>query len=636
MLESASSPMPAADTTTPLQNALSVTRPDSGTAWQCRWSEWIAARIHASGEIRDPYSNNPLVFQYHYAAVVLGRLCDPTLDNDDPTTRRVWEFLKHLPLRDTNVSTEFNAFLLALAHFVATDRGADIADEFALYIELFPLPTLGSLEKRNRNFGFMLRFVLDYADANLDIDRGAEFRNALAGLLDRSLADDDLFFDTVATPNSGYASTVYVAKIAMTFLLDGTINGSDTQFQKGRRAIDALLSIADVDRVLTYGRSQLSLFGYANLLLSCRLIAAESDSANHADVAREIACMLASWQRPSGELALNPARNNPVRPGFDQYMHAIVYNAYAWALTRVADVLAPLETDADDEASSPERAQVRAHGVTHQADAGLIRHASERFDLLMALKRCNNEPKLRNDARYQPFTPQLIRIHHHDVVPPIPKDIGGFMRLAVRRTLAERIASFMSAVRFVLSPSHFDDFLDRAGFLPYLMIGHHTKICPGTQSKYDVEITDAGIQLRSGFALDAVIRRRRLNRKQVSTTTPVSNGDVMTRIETSQDSIVIEHQLDFSNSVPRNARLVHLNLRLATAPETMESSNDATTFRFKEGFTIQHAPIARSPQITRCTGATGEVSYVRASESITPNATRHIRTILTFDGSAED
>ncbi len=625
--------MPATDTTIPMQKAETVTTPDSRTAWQCRWSEWIAARIHASGEIRDPYSNNPLVFQYHSAAVILGRLCDPQLDNDDPTTRRVWEFLRSLPTRDTSVSAEFNAFLLTLAHFVATDRGADIADEFSQFIEHFPLPTLGSFAQRNRNFGFMLRFVLDYADANLDIDRGAGFRNALAGLLDGSQSADSLFIDTVATPNAGYASTAYVAKIALTFLLDGTINGSDTQFQKGRRAIDALLSMADVDRVLTYGRSQLSLFGYANLLLCCRLIAAETDSAYHARIAREINRMLASWQLPSGELALNPARNNQARPGFDQYMHAIVYNAYAWALIRIADVLAPLETVADDEDSSPETAPVRAHGVTHLADAGLIRHASERFDLLMSLQRCNNEPKLRDDARYQPCTPQLIRIHHHDVVPPIPKDMGGFLRLAVRRTLGERIASFLSAVRFVFSPCYFDDFLDRAGFLPYLLIGNHTKICPGTQSDNEVEFTDAGFQLRSAFALDALIRRRRLNRKQVATTPPISYGALMTHIQTSQDSIVIEHDLQLSENMPRSAQLVHLNLRLAKAPEVVESSNDATTFHFKEGFAIQHAPIAQSPLTSRCTGATGEVTYVRATESITANTTRHIRTILTFDGS---
>ncbi|HPF37672.1 MAG TPA: hypothetical protein P5081_05050 [Phycisphaerae bacterium] len=599
-----------------------------------RWGAWVASTIDSkTGAMRDPYSRHPLHFQYHYPAAILGRLCDPNIPANDALTRRVWDYLNAIPYDEVAITVEFNAFLLALAHFAAADRGDDLADAIGRHFETIRLAPVSSLAKRNRNFAHMLQFALDYAATNIDIDRHDAYRRELDALLADSQPSDGLFIDTPAPAGGGYASSVYVAKIALTRLLGGVINCNDPYFDQGRLAIDALLSMADTDRILVYGRSQLSLFGYAGLYTCARILAFETEETPYIRAVDDIDAMFASWRRDSGELALNPGRDNVRRPGFDTYMHAVVYNAYAWGLYRFCDLVAPRDYGDATETTPAESNDAGRQVVIELPDAGLCRHHNDRIDVLVSARRFNDEPKLFSDPRYVPFAPQLVRVSGHDMIPPIPRDLGGFMRMAVRRSLSERLRSTIAAIRFVLSDTYADDFLERAGFLPYLVVGRNMKICPGTQRDLRVDATSEGLEMRCVFSMDAALNRRCPWKKEQQ---PVGEswGELKSIVRTTSNTMMFEHELVLSGAKRRAAACFHLNARLAKAPVAIRSAEGATILDLGDGCAIRHTPIAAAPKSTRCMGVTGDVTYLRASSPVRPGEPFHIRTTIAFEESA--
>ncbi len=599
------------------------------------WSNWIERQVRPSGAICDPYSRHPLPFQYHYAAYLLGRLCADAPELSDPTASRVWHYFCQLSPEQTRSSREFNGFLLSLAHWVARRRESQWAAELADYLTATPLPTASSLRTRNRNFAFMLDFELRYRCSHLHADTEPKLRVELDEMLADSIGSDGLYVDSPSPNGGGYASSVYVAKMALTRLLGAMINGRAHQIEEAGRAIDALLSLADIDRVFSYGRSQSSLFGYANLYAACRLLALQTTNAQYRRAANEIEEMLESWQSESGELALNPSANNHRRLGFDQYMHAIVYNIYSWAIVHVSIYIAKIngrENQSMTKRPSGNKDTMQTvNKVQYHPAAGILRYRSAAYDCLIAMRRFNDEPKLGRDQRYQCATPQLIRHRKRDVVPPIPRDIRGFMRLAQRQSLLERFIASWQAARFLFSRTNSDDFLDRAGFSPFIRLDRFRKICAGDQQQLTFEQSCDRVELTSEFSFNADVDRRTPWRKMRCRRTKTSSiGTLSTRITFEPTALTFRHRVMLDHLARRQADLIHLNLRLQEAPVQCAPIDGWSHFEFASGLRIRHHPAAGDIAETTCNGSTGPVIYLRAASRVTSDTEFDIQTILSF------
>jgi len=602
------------------------------------WSRWIEEQVRPDGAICDPYSKHPLPFQYHYAAYVLGRLSDATTTNDDAGRKRVWQYFSRLSSQQTRSSREFNGFLLCLAHWAALRRQLSFAEELAKHLAKMPLPGIDSLQSRNRNFAFMLDFEFVYRSTFLQIECDQTFRTELDGLLEIAQSPDGLYFDSPAPSGGGYPSAVYVAKIALTRLLGAVINGQHHQRAEAQNAIDVLIDLADIDRVLSYGRSQLSLFGYANLLCCCKLLAYETTDSRYARIASTIEDMLQSWQAPQGEVGLNPARANQARSGFDQYMHAIVYNVYGWAMLCLTNRIT--SSDANRQArlqsTNPAAAPPTVNNEGHR-DANttnLLRYQSHAYDCLIATRRFNDEPKLGRDARYQPTVPQILRHRQTDIIPPIPRDIGGFIRLAQRQGWFEGISAGLRAGRFLFSNAYFDDFLDRAGFLPYLQIGRFKKVCAGDQQDISCERVQENLSITTQFELNAELDRRTPWRKvRHNSKRSRSYGTLNTKISCKPTAISFHHSIALAESLPAKAELTHLNLRLTAAPSNHREADGWWQFEPQTGIIIRHRPTVGRIVASECDGTTGRVIYLRASTNVTPTTKLDIQTEFSFDES---
>ena len=602
------------------------------------WSRWIEEQLRPDGAICDPYSKHSLPFQYHYAAFILGRLSNATRTNDDAVRERVWQYFCRLTPQQAHSSREFNGFLLCLAHWVALQRQRDCTGRLAEYLAAMPLPSIGSLRTRNRNFAFMLDFEMCYRSTFLQTNCTPAFRTELDGLLQQSLSADHLYIDSPAPTGGGYPSAVYVAKIALTRLLGALVNGQPHQLAEAKGAIDALIGLADVERVLSYGRSQLSLFGYANLLCGCQLLTYVTTDARYARVANTIENMLQSWQSSHGEVTLNPAKANRQRSGFDQYMHPIVYNVYSWAMLCLATFMIRTDAGRQEVIQSTQTTVERPSSIDERNCAsnitGLVRYQSATYDCLFATRRFNDEPKLGRDARYQPAVPQILRHRQQDIIPPIPRDIGGFVRLAQRLTWFDRINASLQAGLFLFSNTYFGDFLDRAGFLPFLRLGRFRKICAGDQKNLSCDQTQDSLFIATQFELNAEQDRRLPWRKlRYSTSTPRSYGTLNTEISCNPTTLAIQHSIRFANPLPARAKLTHLNLRLTAAPARHQKVAGWWHFEIQKGVTIRHRPPVGQIFATECIGATRTVTYLRASTHVTPAIELNIQTILSFDES---
>jgi hypothetical protein len=598
----------------------------------------------------DPYTRHPLHFQYHYAAFVLGRSCVAD-GGGDALRDRVFDYLCALPDRERRITDEFNAFLLSLAHW--TVRGVEpiFAARIADYLGQLRLPTAEALLWRNRNFAFMLRFALEYARAG-GATRGTALLNRIGPELERSCRSDGFLIDTPLPAGGGFLSMVYHAKIAAVLVLDGVLLGNDARLTLGRRAIDVMLSVSDPGVALAQGRSPSSVFGFANLYLAARLLAGRFGDARYGQCAQAIHARLSEQLLPDGEMALNPARDNGNRHGFDYYYHVIVYNAYAWAMVLTANRIAP-ECPADSAQSPPSRPAVRPQYALFN-DTGVISARCPGFDTYFTTRRHQTCSKLWHDPRYACLVPIVVMRGRRLVVPPPAVDYGGHVHFAVQRGMRERLRFALSSLRFVRAGMRYHNFLDRGGFFPYFRVGHW-KICAGTQTRLDVQLSADGdmLVIEAGFRWDAIRRRDTLMDRLVRHIRPAEWGfgsaGLAVRMTISARALTYEfdvHDLQSGDDVAGRRKAtdptdsadrapapivewVHLNIR-ALADDACSIGEDGRTLRFAGGWRVRHSRPAAPLEILDVPGAHGVVRYYRSTTPVRRPLCDNIRTELVF------
>lgn len=595
-----------------------------------RWGDWIESQADPStGVIRDPYSKHPLRFQYHYAAYVLGRACIPST-RGDALRNQVLSYLQSLPSREHRVSDEFNMFLLCLAHSVWRKSDPDFANRIQSYVMGLNLVNVDALLRRNRNFAFMLRFVSNYQIRMFDrksprmtdeqFDRLTRETQTLTGWL----------IDSPTKARQGCVSFVYHIKIAVTLLCDGLINQTPGAFDAGKRAVDRLLEFVDVEHACTFGRSQNSLFGYANLYLALTLLAAETDSPQYRAWRNETAMRIEQMEIARGEVGLNPAKDNNRRPGWDLYMHAIVYNTYAWAIVAFADHYFGLQTNADSQSEIlptaeekkgvPQATTISQSAVdyAHDSDVGLLAVRTKQYRLFLSLRSHRDNDKYWYDPRYQAFVPQILTSGNAIVCPPIPVDFRGQMRLAIRRSIRDKVSTAIGVIKFVLNRSRYHNFLDLAGFLPSLRLKDETIRCAGTQLELSPPSfdDDDALILRSRFAFDAAMPRWCPGRRQARKVSAQHNDPRESLTVTLRlTALSLAYTFELSpEAMANHARVTHFSLRLP-AEMTVDPGSDTHTLRLAGGIMVRHTLPLTDLERRIVQGTTGKVQLLTCSQT---------------------
>jgi len=623
--------------------------PSANVRLMQKWGTWISGRIDKStGSICDPYLRNPLRFQYHYPSILLGKACELEDCFPDASSKKIWEYFSSIPWEEQEVALEFNSFLLSLVHYRLDRTGSPLADQLKDYLLQFPLPSLASLEARNNNFTFMMRFVLAYVRKHFSIARDTSLEAYTDTCLEKYCLRDGFIIDTSASDREGYPSLVYHTKIAATLLCNGIINHCKKDFLIGKKAIDVLLKLTRINYLLAYGRSQMSIFGYANLYLSLQILEYYYPESKYSCEVKAVQGLLKRLQFANGEVALNLARDNKSRPGFDRYMYSIVYNSYAWAIISFADWLIESgslaaknsfccnqEIDPGKEISEDQLSLV-SERYTYYPDSGLLALWWERYHLVLNTKRFHCCRKLWADPRYQCLTPQVLVIQNKAVVPAIPFVLGGHVGLAYRKTWREKIGKYISEFRLLVRQLPFNNFLDNAGFLPFLCVGKSVKICAGTQKTLKVMENDKGksLTIESELLLDACVYKGFLRRIFISK----DNGReyslgkqscIKAEVTFDEESINFTYRVHIMKNNLRQLKLVHFNIR-NSASVTYCRRDDNRSIVLDDSIIIQHSEDLDSWNEYTVPGTMGRVRYFQCAQNVAGDCTVNLMTKWIF------
>ena len=610
-----------------------------------KWGAWISERIHRrTGMIHDPYHSNPLHFQYHYPAFLLGRACAPEDGFPDSLSLKVWEYFSSISWKEQKVTISFNSFLLSLLHYQLRRRKCPFAASIKEYLLKFPLPLPVDLANKNNNFTFMIRFVLYYILKHFSVSRDPAMAEYTESRMRTSCCEDGFIIDTLTSGNKGYASLVYHTKMAGILLCNWVLNDCEGDFHPGKKAIDSLLKLAEINYVLAYGRSQLSIFGYANLYLSLRILGYFYPNAEYTVCAKAVSKLLEKLQFPNGEAALNPAGNNKSRPGFDGYMHSIVYNCYAWAIVGFAEwlieskSLAGKEVGKQGEESSFMKVQP-IDILTSGGDCGRIYFpdfSGARYRVMLNTRRYQHCRKLQGDPRYQCLVPQILVTNSKAIVPAIPVFYPGFIYFAHRGSWQEKLGRFLSVLRFKVKQLSYKNFLDNAGFLPFLVANNSLKICAGSQKSLRVVFDKKGkaMSIESELLLDAVIHKFSLanflaGRKELGECPLGIGGRLKARVALEDKSMTFAYSVHIAENNLRHLRLVHFNVRCSTTAGC-RIEDDNRSIALDEGILIKHSEDIVPLKSFEVPGSMGMVRYYRCERAIDGEYTGNLTTQWNF------
>lgn len=598
------------------------------------WRNWITGCVsNRTGQITDAYSHRPLLFQYHYPAFMLGASCVLPRSFPDEAERNVWRFFSNIPASQYSVSVEFNAFMLTLAHCRCAQFERPFQRELQCYIEGLEWSSLETLRKKNRNFSLMLHFVFSYMRRHGFSNVPDELYEYTRTILSDTLSSEGFLVDTPIGSRKGYISMVYHVKMAFCLLCDGLINQNPHSLDVGKRAIDVVISLGDPDELLAYGRSQNSLFGYANLYGAVKILSSLYAARIYDDWADQIIQKIRAMQGSSGEVALNPAGDNRGRPGFDYYMHTIVYNTYAWAIISWADYLAtsPAQLPRDIGVYKPPEDSYQ--NCKYYRDSGFLSFSSNGFKLLLNTRR-HYPAKLSGDPRYPALSPIMIKNEGGIIVPPVPIYYGRFIHFARHNSFWERLRVLPGYATYVLQQWPYRNFLDNSGFLPFLVVDGKTKVCAGTQKSLKVESEEGGsiIVIRSRFVLNAVRSKysiRKFLRLNSTERFSSSENELSVTMRLTDRRIVYEFEITVDAMAWPKTKLTHFNLR-AAATSLFSLSADKKNLVCDGKMRITHSRSLFPLTSEVVPGAVKEVQYLRAAINIEGKYVGRFKTEIEF------
>lgn len=567
------------------------------------WAQWIIQSISPNGCILDPHLRHKLKFQYHYAAFVLGQAVREEQLFPSALDKRVLQYLVSIPVEQKRVSNEFNAFLLTLAWLYLESKSDSIpteaSDILLLGIDRHPVSSPEELLEKNNNFTAMSFFVLDTW-----YRRGKQTDNKTRQLLRHRFQqfqyEDGFFYDTTCRTNGGIPSLVYHAKMSAIALLQGVFNHDDEFFERGKRGIDALLSLCPIERSMAYGRSQNSLFGFANYYLALQILARTLGQKKYRAGVKQFHVLFDSLKNPDGEHGINLRNQNRQRDGFDAYMYPIVYNIYAWALRLFADALTPIPRPNIVEADMPKSQHLPK--LRYFDNSGFVSVRQKSYCLYLNTKSHATCSQYIFDPRYETSVPIVVYKKGQLLVPSIPamsKPALFFGDVSFKSHLRRRIFGIRNKIQRVL----FAYPPDHAGFLPFFVNPRFYLLT--------IEPNEHKIQ---NNRLEAVSPLRMVTRsfkrlKHIKFSSLPVVGNVYYFMKFDETGIDFETHTSLDKSI--RGRLYHLNLRL---PDVIfrRDSQDPIWFCAESGIRWKHTPQPTSVHWHRIPGSDAPVCYARA------------------------
>jgi hypothetical protein len=572
------------------------------------WTRWILQTVASDGSVPDPHIRRSLSFQYQHAAIVLGQAVREGTLFPSAFILRVLTHFGAIPSSAKRVSSEFSGFLLTLAWLYLTEHseGRRAPVELQKAMRDLPIRSPQELGRHNNNLAAMAFFVLDAWRR-----RGLSVREQDVSLLRAQFqgfqSDDGFFYDTTCQAGSGIPSLVYHAKMTAVALLQGVLNDDQEFFERGKRGIDALLELCPIEHSMAYGRSQNSIFGFANCYVALRILARTSSTTRYAQELRKTSSLIRGLENASGEYGINLGNDNARRSGFDGYMYSIVYNAYAWSMLLLADALALGKRPGANEAN--QWSESARDGVKYLGESGFASVQKHRYGLYLNIATRSSAPLPRcrhyqTDPRYEPAVATVIYSQDGVLVPSIPatpRQMPSFLLFS--EGPGTKLGWYAFKLSEKLRTLCFPYRCGFAGTLPFFVGRWHRTVAVGPLV---VERRKDSVQAEFQLQLLCRLLRRRFLDARAEARSVGSMRYTVCFDETGTDSCV-QVRLE---RLPWG-RFYHLNLRLPAA-DFEKASQMGWWHSPDAGIRWKHDPMPSRVEWDRRAGSDAPVLYARA------------------------
>lgn len=318
-----------------------------------RMYNYLESRQLKSGSIYDDNAKSVLNFQYHTAYYILSSLLMYYLTTKGKYLENAKLSLQHLVKLGYDVNKRANSFIgIALGLSYLFCEEIEIRDEITRYIqELKFYPEINQKKKNANNFYALksLALLLRYKFLQKKKDEN-EGKKIIQSYLVNWQYPDGFFYDSPFEKNvkDGIPHLTYHATMTMVIIFCSILLEDQTLFAKGEKAISALQSVTSPNgEAFSYGRSNNALFGFANAILACSLMAC-CNSKKKANIKRyqyQLLHFVLRHQNKNGHLYIVPNSHEGARYGFDKYMFVTVYESYGLSMILLSHLIAPFDKE---------------------------------------------------------------------------------------------------------------------------------------------------------------------------------------------------------------------------------------------------------------------------------------------------
>ena len=318
-----------------------------------RMYNYLESRQLKSGSIYDNNAKSVLDFQYHTAYYILSSLLVYYLTTDGRYLENARLSLRHLVKLGYDVNRRANSFIgiaLGLSFLFCENTG--IRDEIVSYIEKVVFyPEIHQPKKSANNFYALksLALLLRYISLQKKEDEN-EGKRIIQSYLVNWQYPDGFFYDSPFEKNvkDGIPHLTYHATMTMVIIFCSILLEDQALLAKGEKGLSALRAVTSPNgEAFSYGRSNNALFGFANAILACSLMAYcnPEKEANIDQYRCQLLHFVLRHQNKDGHLYIVPNSHEGARYGFDKYMFVTVYESYGLSMILLSHLIAPFDKE---------------------------------------------------------------------------------------------------------------------------------------------------------------------------------------------------------------------------------------------------------------------------------------------------
>ena len=256
-------------------------------------------------------------------------------------------------------SSSFNAFPLLSTLFVSkniefNEKLTKFIGSFEFYPPLTPMPQRANNFFAYKALAHILRFnIFDFNE--ISPSRKNDFKEGMH-IIDNYLLSwqfsDGFFYDKPQLLNSkhGLSHNTYHATMMMVMSFMATFSSNSEYLKSVEKAIFAMESITSPSgEAFAFGRSNNTLFGYANAILGLSLfILQKPKNTDYLIQFRKLLFEFVCNNHFKGQtFSIVPYYGGNKRIGFDKYMFSIVYNSYSLSILLLTEILYPFINNND-------------------------------------------------------------------------------------------------------------------------------------------------------------------------------------------------------------------------------------------------------------------------------------------------